>query len=92
MAPAVVTAPRGPDHEEVKLRGRHQSTPLGTQLAFAAARSRVHDDKHIASGVFKLLDENRAQRIATAGYARLVTRMAVGSAGFEESLALAGAL
>ena len=60
------------------------------QLAFSAARQRVHADKHIATGVFKLLADGYAQRIATAGYARLVTRMAVGSAGFEESLALAG--
>jgi hypothetical protein len=61
------------------------------QLAFSAARQRVHADKHIATGVFELKD-GYTQRIATAGYARLVTRMAVGSAGFEESLALAGAL
>jgi hypothetical protein len=63
----------------------------GAQLAFAAACSRVHADKHIATGVFEI-KEDRAELIATAGFARLVTKMAVGSAGFEESLSLVGAL
>ena len=57
------------------------------QLAFDAARSRVHADKHIATGVFELKD-GYTQRIATAGYARLMIRMAVGSGSLKESLAL----
>ncbi len=59
------------------------------QLAFSATRKRSHKEKKAAFGVFELND-GYARLIATAGYARLVTRMAVGSAGFEESLALAG--
>lgn len=60
------------------------------QLAFSAARFRVHADKHIATGVFEL-NEDHVALIATAGYARLVTRIAIGSAGFEESISLVGA-
>jgi hypothetical protein len=40
------------------------------QLAFSAARPRLHADKHIATGVFELHDTH-ARCIATAGYARL---------------------
>ena len=45
------------------------------QMAFSAARRRVHEDKDVATGVFQI-HPTRVECIATAGYARLALTVA----------------